>query len=342
MIFGRFLSFCYDKSNYHVYMSSTKISKNFQSYAQAINSRDEAIWKNISNISVISAAEKFLSTLKGNTKRSYKAAFNSIFDLFIKNNLFNPNNNLQVFSISNLEFLLDQIRSNTPGSVATKQSRSATFISFSRYLQRATGGIIRRVVPKKELMSPTFQQIRYTSVTKSLSKSEWSKFLQAVKIISFRDYLVAKTILQGAKRVSEVLCANIDQIDWNKKQIIFKQLKSKELEKNTVISYPDSFINELREYIGERKYGPIFITRNKKPLSQPHLYRTFTKASLASKLSIVVHPHVLRASAITYLSSCGYSAEQIMKISGHSDTKLVRYYDKRPLEDNLSKEVNLI
>ncbi|MDP1614441.1 MAG: hypothetical protein Q8L68_01450 [Methylococcales bacterium] len=56
----------------------------------------------------------------------------------------------------------------------------------------------------------------------------------------------------------------------------------------------------------------------------------------------IVHPHVLRASTITYLSSQGYSAEQIMKISGHAGIELVKYYDKTPIENNLSQEVNLI
>ena len=160
--------------------------------------------------------------------------------------------------------------------------------------------------------------------------------------MSFRDYLVAKTILQGAKRVSEVLFSRIEDIDWAKNQIIFKQLKSKEIEKYTVISYPDSYMQELREYIGDRKTGIIFVTRNGKPLSQPHLYRIFASASIDAGLPFTVHPHVLRASAITYLSVQGYHADQIMKVSGHADIKLVRYYDKTPIEQNPSKDISLI
>lgn len=311
-------------------------------HLQALATRDEVIWDSLSNITLISAAEQFLKTLRYNTQRAYRAAFNAIFTLFTESKLFNPHTSLQTFALANIEFLLDEIRTKIPGAEATKQARAAAFIALSRYLQRATGGMIRRVVPKKEQLNPTFRQIRETSVTKALSKMQWTQFLYSLKRMSFRDYLVAKTILQGAKRVSEVLFARIDDIHWAKNQIIFKQLKSKQIEKYTIITYPDSFMQELREYIGDRKTGIIFTTRNRKPLSQPHLYRIFASASIDAGLPFTVHPHVLRASAITYLSAQGYHADQIMKVSGHADIKLVRYYDKTPLEQNPSKDISLI
>lgn len=311
-------------------------------HAKAMAQRDDAIWKNLAQISLASATEEFLKTLKTNTQRSYRAAFNAIFNLFIELDLFHPENNLQTFALSNLEYLLDQIRSKIEGSEATKQARAAAFISLSRFLQRATGGLIRRAVPKKEKTNPTFRQIRETSTTKALSKMQWSQFLLSLKRVSFRDYLVAKTILQGAKRVSEVLSTTLDQIDWSKNQILFKQLKSKELEKYTVITYPDSYMQEIKEYIGNRKTGHLFVTRNGKALAQSHLYRSFAAASSDAGIPFTVHPHVLRASAITYLSAQGYSADQIMRVSGHADIKLVRYYDKAPIEQNPSRDISLI
>ena len=312
------------------------------SHLQALATRDEAIWKNLAKITLADAVAQFLQTLRYNTQRAYKGAFNAIFTFFTEANLFNPHANLQTFALANIEYLLDEIRMKIHGSEATKQARAAAFIALSRYLQRATGGMIRRVVPKREKLDPTFRQIRETSVTKALSKVQWTQFFYSLKRMSFRDYLVAKTILQGAKRVHEVIFSKIDDIHWAKNQIIFKQLKSSEVEKYTVITYPDSFMQELREYIGDRKTGVIFITRNGNPLSQPHLYRIFASASIDAGLPFIVHPHVLRASAITYLSSQGYHVDQIMKVSGHADSKLVRYYDKTPMEQNPSKDISLI
>ncbi|MES2274235.1 MAG: tyrosine-type recombinase/integrase, partial [Chlamydiota bacterium] len=74
----------------------------------------------------------------------------------------------------------------------------------------------------------------------------------------------------------------------------------------------------------------------------PHLYRVFAGARIDAGIPFTVHPHVLRASAITYLSAQGFAADQIMRVSGHADAKLVRYYDKTPIEQNPSRDVSLI
>ena len=313
-----------------------------QTLIQAVAGRDEAVWQELSKVSLVRATEHFLMTLKGNTQRAYRAAFNSIFSLFLKENLFDPERNLQAFGLANLEYLLDEIRSKLPGAESTKQARCAAFIALTRHFQRATGGLIRKVIPRRDKGNPTFRQVRETSLTKSLNRAQWTQFLSSLKRLSFRDYLVAKTILQGAKRVGEVLLAQIDQINWEKRQIVFKQLKSKQIEKCTIITYPSSFMEELLEYVGERREGPIFITRKGRPLTQPHLYRSFASAGTQIGLPFTVHPHVLRASAITYLSLQGYHADQIMRVSGHADAKLVRYYDKTPLEVNPTQDVNLV
>lgn len=323
-------------------MQNLEIIPISSSLRQSTLQRDEAIWKELGKMSLAQAADHFLLSLKGHTKRTYRAAFQSIFQLFRDLHLFNPEQTLQTFALSNLEFLLDQIREKLAGAESTKQARAAAFISLTRYLQRATGGVIKTVMTNKEKVNPTFRQIREKAATQSLTKVQWTKLLLSLKRTSFRDYLVAKMILQGAKRVGEVLTAQIDQINWNESQITFRQFKSKELEKCTIITYPQDFMKELREYIDERKEGPIFITKTGRALTQPHLYRSFSVAGHQVGLPFTVHPHVLRASAITYLSLQGYHADQIMKISGHADVKLVRYYDKTPIEKNLSQDVNLI
>lgn len=314
----------------------------FKTLVDAKAHRDEALWKELSKMSLQDAAKHFLQTLTGHTKRAYAGAFRSIFQLFREFKIFSPESTLQTLALANVEFLLDEIRSKLKGAEATKQARAAAFISLTRYLQRATGGLVRAAQPNLEKTRPTFRQVRITAVTQSLTKVQWTKFLLSLKETSFRDYLVAKMILQGAKRVSEVLSASIDQIDWNKSQIIFKQLKSREIEKFTIITYPKEFMQELEQYLGGKKEGLIFATRLEKPLTQAHIYRAFAAAGKRSGAPFIVHPHVLRASAITYLSMQGYSADQIMKVSGHADAKLVRYYDKTPIENNPSKEVNLV
>ena len=118
-------------------------------------------------------------------------------------------------------------------------------------------------------------------------------------------------------------------------------------------NYPEYFIKELKEYVADRgKDDFIFITNSfitkkgkklgGKKLAQSHIFRSFVNASAKSDLSIKVTAHTLRATAITVLTNKGYSTEQIMKVSGHVTSGCVSYYDKTPIEKNVTQEVSLI
>jgi integrase/recombinase XerD len=310
--------------------------------SQATAMRNEAVWRELSKISLKEAAEQFLTTLPSNTQRAYRAAFHSVFVLLSERQIFDPRNSLQAFALANIEYLLDEIRTRISGSDATRQARAAAFITLTHFLQRATNGLIHKAMPRREKGNQTFRQVRETSLTKALSRVQWMSFLNCLKSSSYRDYLVAKTILQGAKRIGEVLSAHIHQINWTNRQITFKQLKSNVLEKFTVITYPESFMNELTNYLCHRAEGPIFISRNGQPLTQPHIYRSFSAAGRLANIPFVVHPHVLRVTAITYLIAQGYTTDQILRVSGHASTALVRYYDKTPIEQNPTQEISLI
>lgn len=311
-------------------------------FSTPAEARLDFVWKELESISVGEACHCFLNSLRPHTKRAYFGAFKTIFCLLAQTTGLSASSSLQTLALSNMENLLDLIRTGVPGAISTKQARSAAFVSFTRYLQRATNGLIRKAIPSRSASAPTFQQIRSTSTTKAMSQSQWVCFLCSLKEQSFRDYLIAKTILQGAKRLNEVLQAHVSQIDWEKNRILFRQSKSKELESFTIISYPESFMNELKSYLGSKTSGFLFVSSSGKPVSQSHVYRSFVKAGLRAGLPFKIHPHVLRASAITYFSSQGFHVDQIMKVSGHRSPQLVSYYNKSPIEDNISAKVCLI
>lgn len=298
------------------------------------------IWDILAQITVEEAAESFLSQLKVHTKRSYRTALKNIFAIWEKKGIFNRKASLQTLAQCNLETLLDLIAQNITSSESTKQNRCAAFVSFTKFLCRSTRRVIHPALPKQGA-NPTFQKIRKKSATGSFTLEEWGRFIQALRKISYRDYLIAKAIFQGAKRCSEVLEARIESINWEEKAIRYIQLKSHLIEDSTYIHYSQEFMNELREYLDGRTCGYIFITRTGCPLTQPHLYRSFAYASVLAKLKKRVHPHMLRASAITSLFKMGYHSDQIMQVSGHANPTMVIYYDKTPIEDNLTKEIKL-
>jgi integrase len=315
------------------------LSINNFTYDQAITLRNESTWRELAQISISEAANYFLNNLSYHTKLSYRYALN----IFFNQNLIDPFCTLQQFSLFNLDALLDNIKMQIKGTEATKQARCACFISFTKFLYRKTQGMIKMASPCKDHGLDTFKKIRSTSVTKALKEKEMTFFLKNLKEYSFRDYLIAKTILQGAKRVEEVLSAKINQIKWNENIITFKQSKADQLEKFTYINYPEYFFKELKEYIQDRPIDDfIFVTNQGKKIDKFQIYRSFVITSQRAEISIKVTPHVLRASAITMLSKRGYSAEQIMLITGHNSMNSVIYYNKTPMEDNISKEVSLI
>ncbi|MCB0407901.1 MAG: site-specific integrase [Bdellovibrionales bacterium] len=159
--------------------------------------------------------------------------------------------------------------------------------------------------------------------------------------ISFRECLIAKVMLQGGKRVREVLDLEIDQIRWDRRKISFIQSKMKGMKKVTVITYPKTMMERLRKYVGKRK-GRVFVTRTGKPVQLNRVLGTFAKAGKRAGISFKVTPHVLRTSMVTYLKQQGFQDSDIMKVTGHASASMVASYDKTSQEINATEKVQLV
>ena len=310
-------------------------------YQTAISIQKDQLWDSLSTKTIGQAAHTYLATLAFHTARAYRSGFRSIFHLLKDKEMLTEETSLQGFALSNMENLLDCIRSHLAGAESTKQARCAMFISFTRYLERASGGMIRSAKPLVGTHKATFKKIRNKAHTKALTHQEWNKFIYAMRNINHRDALIAMALFQGAKRVSEVLTAQIHQINWDKNQIVFTQAKSATLISTTTINYSTEFMRDLKSYLNGRNEGHIFITRNGNEIAQPHIYRNFSYASLEAGLGFRVHPHMLRTTAITLLMGMGHHSDQIMKVSGHTSPATVLYYDKSAEEDNPTKYTKL-
>ena len=98
----------------------------------------------------------------------------------------------------------------------------------------------------------------------------------------------------------------------------------------------------MREYLGSRVEGLIFVTSTGKKIDKKTVYIAFVEAGRKANIPFVVHPHVLRASAITYFKSQGCSSDDIQKISGHTSVDSVNMYDKTSSADNATKRMSLV
>ena len=153
--------------------------------------------------------------------------------------------------------------------------------------------------------------------------------------------LIAKLIIQGGKRVSEVLNLRTDQINWDRRKIVFEQSKMKGMKKSTIITYPKTVMEKLKEYIGVRE-GKVFVTRTGKTVQLNRLTETFAKAGRRAGIPFKVTPHVLRTSTVTYLKQQGFQDSDIMKVTGHASSSMVASYDKTSQEVNATEKIQLV
>lgn len=312
-------------------------AQKFESFEQAKKLREELVWQQLDKVTVEEAIVYWLTTLGAKTRINYQSGMRKLAGL----GLIDPSVNLQEFALLNHDTVIDKIKIIPEWSECSRQARAACYISFTRFLNRRTQGIIDRARPNREGTGKTFFRVYEKVKTSAMTQAQWIKFLDALEAINPREALIAKIILQGGKRISEVLSLKVEQIDFERRKIIFKQSKTKGLNKETIITYPESVVAKLRAYIGER-IGFVFISRFGKPVDLRWVAAIFAKAGKQAGIPFKITPHVLRASTVTYLKMQGFADSDIMKITGHANSGMVHAYDKSSREDNPSEKIWLV
>jgi integrase len=324
-------------------------------YQKMLDTKQELIWQSLSQVTIRLASLQWLQTIQNpNTRKSYCIALE---ELFIRHFL-EPNWSLQRFSLVSPEGVIDRIKTGTvfvkdregndtkdQWSQRTRESRIACFLSFTRYLSRKTEGMIRHGVPSKDGIEKTFGPKPRHVKTEALTRYQLVIFFEELDKINARDAMIARLCLHGAKRIHEVLLLKTDQIDYEKKQITFKQSKSKFADDVTIISFDKqaarALLDELKRYIGERK-GDVFVTNRNRRVQKTQVDRNFAKAGKRAGVCFRVSPHNLRATAVTLWKEDGFQDSLIMKVTGHASTEMVHRYDKTDIADNVTKKSCLL
>lgn len=314
------------------------ISQSFtQSFDEAKALKTEAVWRNLATITLRQAISEWLTTLTKLTAKNYASGMRKLIEL----QLLNADISLQAFALLNHDALIDRIKTLPELTECSKQARAACYIAFTRFLSRRTGGIIAKAVPSREGSAKTFYKVREKVATEAMSRAQWTSFLQELCTLNQRDCLIAKIMLQGGKRMNEALNLTTDMIDYAAGEITFKQSKTKGYEKETVITYPQTVIDDIKVYINGRD-GRVFITKTGQPVMPNQLAITFQKAGKLANIPFKITPHVLRASTVTYLKREGFSDSDIIKVTGHASAAMVNAYDKSERAMNASKKIALI
>ncbi len=326
------------------------LSGSLPSYEKTISARQEILWQKLSQHTLRMAVFQWLKTIRNpNTCKSYSVAFGELFT----RRMLDPEWTLQKFSLVSPEGIIDRIKVDPifvkdkygndtaeMWSERTRESRIACFLSFTRYLCRKTEGMIRHGVPGKEGIEKTFEPKPRRVKTEALTRYQLALFFEELDKINTRDAMIARLCLHGAKRIHEVLLLTVDQIDYEKNRITFKQSKSHFSDDFTIINFNKqtarTLLDELKRYIGNRK-GYVFITQGGRRVQKTQVDRNFSKAGKRAGVPFRVSPHNLRATAVTLWKEDGFQDSLIMKATGHSSTEMVRRYDKTDIADNVTK-----
>lgn len=206
------------------------------SYEQAQSLKNALVWKALDKITVEEALNQWFETLNFHTNRAYRGGMKKLTEL----GLLDPFLSMQTFALVNHEGVLDRIKLISAWSECTRQARAACYIAFTAFLERRLQGIVKKASTNKEKGSKTFFRVHEKVKTNAMNQGQWLAFLSCLQGINSRNCLIAKIILQGGKRVNEVLSLQTHQIDWEKNEITFLQSKTKGYIKETVITYPRS------------------------------------------------------------------------------------------------------
>lgn len=180
-------------------------------------------------LTVLEAANVWLATLSPITRKNYASGIKFL----VANHILDGSMKLEGLVCCDHCDILNRIKSLTftysgkPVSEASKQARAACYISFTKFLYRLTKGVIKHASPSKDFGNPTFYKIRDKVKTEFISKREWLLFFDALKKISFRDYLIGKLIIQGVRKLTEVISLRTEDISFAKNQVTFKVKRDK-------------------------------------------------------------------------------------------------------------------
>ncbi|EPJ15129.1 phage integrase family protein, partial [Chlamydia psittaci 02DC21] len=253
-------------------------------------------------LTVLEAANVWLATLSPITRKNYASGIKFL----VANHILDGSMKLEGLVCCDHCDILNRIKSLTftysgkPVSEASKQARAACYISFTKFLYRLTKGVIKHASPSKDFGNPTFYKIRDKVKTEFISKREWLLFFDALKKISFRDYLIGKLIIQGVRKLTEVISLRTEDISFAKNQVTFKVKKRQNRYQEVKVSYPNFLMQELQDYLGNRE-GWVFVSGEGQQVAINQVYYYFKLAEGDINSPIKVTPHVLRASALAYL-----------------------------------------
>jgi site-specific recombinase XerD len=175
----------------------------------------------------------------------------------------------------------------------------------------------------------------FNSIVRPKTSRPLPKFLdidETITLIENIQSLRYKSIMfllyTSALRVSELVNLNIEDINFSNNTIFITRKGNKQM---SVPASPKALIT-LKDYLGDRKNGPVFLNKYKQRLttrSIENIVKKYAKNILLKDIS----PHTLRHSRATHLLSNGMDLRILQRFLGHSSILATQVYTHLSLQD---------
>lgn len=163
----------------------------------------------------------------------------------------------------------------------------------------------------------------FASADRELTKDDYGRLLRAAKHKNDeRLYLLMQTICSTGIRVSEVRHITVEAVHRGESEINCKGKRRR-------VFLPTQLCRILRQYIKEQKIksGPVFITKNGKPLDRSNIWLAMKKLCAAAGVSDKkVFPHNLRHLFARTYYNLQMDIVRLADILGHSSINTTRIY----------------
>ena len=167
------------------------------------------------------------------------------------------------------------------------------------------------------------QRQAFASSDKELTKSEYERLLTAAQSRqNERLYLLMQTICSTGIRVSELRCITVESVHTGRAEICCKG-------KRRTVFLPSKLCKALCAYVKRRniKSGPVFVTKNGKPLDRSNIWADMKKlCSTAGVSEKKVFPHNLRHLFARTYYTVQKDIVRLADILGHASVNTTRIY----------------
>lgn len=221
--------------------------------------------------------------------------------------------NITSHDISNYLRLYKQNNHVKNSTLRSVRSCYSTFFSWCRDCDKIYANPMRQVekIKTKKLLQPAF------------SDSEREKLFRCAN--SLRDKALLEFLYSTGMRVSECANVDIDDINWNSKDLVILGKGNKERK----VYLSDTCIMYLKEYLNSRcdDNSALFVTLRKpyNRMSICSIESVFTKLGQLSGI-IKCNPHRMRHTTITNALNRGMPIQEASLIAGHASTETTMLY----------------